>query len=193
METMIQPGTMAGFDCLIRVKKTRTAADPTGSGLILVQIFVFRDNPLKYTDPNGMADEENTNLLKEFFDIFSLDIKVGLGVDLSIISDVNFDLFSLQGTFSTEGYKESFSQGIGAWIIGFEQTAPIIEGQSAIDAFRYSGTKEANIGPVAFGDNGTDLKISFGAQAVIGFKLNISVKETLDFFDKSYSKIKSQR
>jgi hypothetical protein len=53
METRIQPGAMAGFGCLIRVKMTQVAADPTGSGLILVQIFVFRDNPLKYTDPDG--------------------------------------------------------------------------------------------------------------------------------------------
>jgi hypothetical protein len=32
---------------------TRVAADPTGPGLIFVQIFIFRDNPLKYTDPDG--------------------------------------------------------------------------------------------------------------------------------------------
>jgi hypothetical protein len=29
------------------------AADPTGSVLTYVQIFVFRNNPLKYTDPDG--------------------------------------------------------------------------------------------------------------------------------------------
>jgi hypothetical protein len=44
---------MAGYDRLIRVKKTRVAADPTDPGFIFVQIFVFRDNPLKYTDPDG--------------------------------------------------------------------------------------------------------------------------------------------
>jgi hypothetical protein len=53
METMIRPGAVAGFDCLIRVKKTRAAGDPVGSGHITVQIFIFRDNPLKYTDPDG--------------------------------------------------------------------------------------------------------------------------------------------
>jgi hypothetical protein len=35
---------------------TRSAGDLTGSGLITVQIFVFRDNPLKYTDPDGRTD-----------------------------------------------------------------------------------------------------------------------------------------
>jgi hypothetical protein len=35
---------------------TRSAGDLTGSGLITVQIFVFRDNPLKYTDPDGKSD-----------------------------------------------------------------------------------------------------------------------------------------
>jgi hypothetical protein len=44
---------MAGFGCLIRVKMTRSAGDLTGPGLITAQIFVFRDNPLKYTDPDG--------------------------------------------------------------------------------------------------------------------------------------------
>jgi hypothetical protein len=53
METRIQPGAMAGFGCLIQVKMTRPAGDPPGSVHITVQIFVFRDNPLKYTDPDG--------------------------------------------------------------------------------------------------------------------------------------------
>jgi hypothetical protein len=53
METRIQPGAVAGFGCLIRVKMTRSAGDPAASGLIFVQIFIFRDNPLKYTDPDG--------------------------------------------------------------------------------------------------------------------------------------------
>jgi hypothetical protein len=53
METRIQPGAMAGFGCLIRVKMTRSAGDPVGSGHITAQIFTFRDNPLKYTDPDG--------------------------------------------------------------------------------------------------------------------------------------------
>jgi hypothetical protein len=53
METRIQPGAVAGFGCLIWVKMTRSAGDPVSSGHITVQIFVFRGNPLKYTDPNG--------------------------------------------------------------------------------------------------------------------------------------------
>jgi hypothetical protein len=53
METRIQPGTMAGFGCLIPVKMTQVAGDPPGPGHITVLIFVFRGNPLKYTDPDG--------------------------------------------------------------------------------------------------------------------------------------------
>jgi hypothetical protein len=48
---------MAGYDRLIQVKMTRVAADPPGSGYITVQIFVFRGNPLKYTDPDGRTAE----------------------------------------------------------------------------------------------------------------------------------------
>jgi hypothetical protein len=43
---------------------TRAAGDPVGSGLITVQIFVFRGNPLKYTDPDGRVDQ---NYLKKGF------------------------------------------------------------------------------------------------------------------------------
>jgi RHS repeat-associated protein len=171
-------------------KKNNGNLPGQGGVFNMVNLHVYHyagNNPVKYTDPDGREDEENISLLKEFFDIFSLDIKVGIGLDLSIISDVNIDLFSLQGTLSSEGYEEYFSQGVSAWIVGFEQTAPLVEGQSAIDAFRYSGTKEGNIGPFRFGDNGIDLKFSFGAQAVIGIKLNISGKEILDFFNKSYT------
>jgi hypothetical protein len=53
METRTKPGAMAGYDRLTRVKMTQVAADPTGPGFIFVQIFIFRDNPLKYTDPDG--------------------------------------------------------------------------------------------------------------------------------------------
>jgi hypothetical protein len=53
METRTKPGAMAGYDRLIRVKMTRSAGDLTGSGNITVQIFIFRGNPLKYTDPDG--------------------------------------------------------------------------------------------------------------------------------------------
>jgi hypothetical protein len=59
METRIRPGAVAGFGCLIRVKMTQVAADPTSPGHITVQIFVFRDNPLKYTDPDENATVNN--------------------------------------------------------------------------------------------------------------------------------------
>jgi hypothetical protein len=53
METRQKAGAGEGYDRLIRVKMTRVAGDLTGSGHITVLIFVFRDNPLKYTDPDG--------------------------------------------------------------------------------------------------------------------------------------------
>jgi murein DD-endopeptidase MepM/ murein hydrolase activator NlpD len=57
METRIRPDAKAGIDRLMCVKRTHWAADPPGSGLITVQIFIFRDNPLKYTDPDGRMSE----------------------------------------------------------------------------------------------------------------------------------------
>jgi hypothetical protein len=56
METRQKPGAGEGYDRLIRVKMTWMAGDPPDSVHITVQIFIFRDNPLKYTDPDGRTD-----------------------------------------------------------------------------------------------------------------------------------------
>jgi hypothetical protein len=146
------------------------------------------NNPVKYTDPDGRDDEDNINIFKEFGDILSINIKMGLGFDLSFISDVNVDLLSMQGTFSSEGYKSEATIGVGSWIVGYEKTAPNIQNLSAFDSLRYYGKQEGNIGPLRFGENGLDFVFSFGGQAIIGLKLNISSKEILDFVGKIFDK-----
>jgi hypothetical protein len=80
METRTKPGAMAGFCCLIPVKKTQVAANPTGSGYITAQIFVFRDNPLKHTDPDGRID--NYYLNKGSLKMLEGRIQLAIGLDL---------------------------------------------------------------------------------------------------------------
>jgi RHS repeat-associated protein len=140
------------------------------------------NNPIRYIDPDGR--EGKINLLKEFFDIFSIDIKIGIGLDLSIVSDLNFDLYSLQGTLSTDGLTDTITRGIGMWIIGVEQTAPKIEGMADMDSFSRFGKLEGNIGFFRFGEDGSDFVFSFGGQALVGFKFNISGNEIIDFIIK---------
>jgi hypothetical protein len=83
METRTKPGAMAGYDRLIRVKMTWSAGNPPGSGLIFVQIFVFRGNPLKYTDPDG-RDIYNVALIGG-----GAKVVVGGGVNFGIAWDDN--------------------------------------------------------------------------------------------------------
>jgi hypothetical protein len=56
METRIRPDAKAGIDRLMCVKRTRWAANSAGSGHITAQIFIFQDNPLKHTDPDGRSE-----------------------------------------------------------------------------------------------------------------------------------------
>ena len=92
------------------------------------------NNPVKYTDPDGRTTRDdyayqlrtqgkktqaesmekkaasdnqgfNYNLIKEFFEIFSVGVKVGLGVNASFISEIGVDLFSQRATFSKDGYE----------------------------------------------------------------------------------------
>jgi hypothetical protein len=53
METGLKPGIMRGYGRPLSVKNTHLTVNSGGSGLIFVQIYVFGDNPLKYTDPDG--------------------------------------------------------------------------------------------------------------------------------------------
>ena len=100
-----------------------------------VNLYHYVDNnPVKYTDPDGRitrydyayqlrtqgkktqaesmekkaaSDNQgfNYNLIKEFFEIFSVGVKVGLGVNASFISEIGVDLFSQRATFSKDGYE----------------------------------------------------------------------------------------
>lgn len=47
---------------------------------------------------NAVTDNQgfNYNLVKEFFEMFSVGAKVGLGLNASFISEVGIDLFSLK-------------------------------------------------------------------------------------------------
>jgi len=148
---------------------------------------------VKLVDPDGKGDEEVTikqflGLLKSFADIFSVDIKIGIGVDLSVISPIKIDIFSHQTTFSSKkGREEKFTIGISAWFIGYSRTAPDIEGIPGINLLRYMGNSEMNVGPIIFNDkekDNIDVVLSFGAQVLIGLKINISGKEVLNFLTK---------
>jgi RHS repeat-associated protein len=142
------------------------------------------------TQGNTGSESENVfemlkTLGKEFLEIFTVDLKVGLGFGVSVISDIKVDLVSMQGRFSGKnGFEEQWTTGISSWIVGYTKTAPKTEGISAIDAFRLYGKNEGNIGPYVFGDDGSDIQLNFGAQAIVGFNISLSGKEILDFILK---------
>ena len=146
------------------------------------------NNPVILIDLDGeeTSARQLLGLLREFAEIFSIDIKVGIGFDVSAISSVKIDLFSMQGTFSLKnGYTEKFTTGVGAWIVGISRSAPIIENLSGIESLARFGETEINIGPVTFNEEtGTDVVFSIGAQAIIGIRINISGRETVEFISK---------
>jgi RHS repeat-associated protein len=146
------------------------------------------NNPVKYVDPDGeeVAAKRLLELLKSFVDIFSIDFKVGIAFDLSAISYVKIDLFSKQTTLSFKnGQEDKFTFGISAWFIGCQRTAPDIENDSGFDLLKYMGENEMNVGPVIFNGKGNiDAVLSFGGQVVVGIKINISLKEALNFLAK---------
>jgi hypothetical protein len=104
METRLKPGAREGYDRLIQVKKIRMAGNPTAFGLIYIQIFVFRDNPLKYTDPDGRiiiglgltgSLGAGTNASKTYGIAFGFSIEKGFswGVySTTSGADISFDL-----------------------------------------------------------------------------------------------------
>jgi RHS repeat-associated protein len=146
------------------------------------------NNPVKYVDPDGekFNSKQLIELLKSFADIFSVDFKVGVGFDLSVISSIKIDLFSSQTTISSkDGVKDKYTTGISVWIIGCSRTAPNIEFLSGIELLNSLGENEINIGPVIFNDKGNiDVVLSIGVQVVAGIRLNISGKEALNFLSK---------
>jgi hypothetical protein len=133
----------------------------------------------------------NINLVKEFFDIFSFDVKCGLGVNASFISKVGGDLFSQKASFSTDGYKESTTSGISSGFLGVEKECEGSQSSTLLD----NGDIHTNVGQLYLNGNDNklegDIVLSFGGQIIIGCYLNISGKEILDFAKKVY--VKSHR
>ena len=148
------------------------------------------NNPVKYTDPDGeeVTAKKFVELLKSFADIFSIDIKAGIGLDLTVIAPITIDLFSRQTTFSSKnGMEDKFTCGISAWFIGYNRTAPVIENVSGFNLLKYMGYNEINVGPVIFNNkekDNIDVVLSIGFQVIIGIKANISGKEALNFLAK---------
>lgn len=121
------------------------------------------------------------SLFKEFLDIFSIDVKCGIGVDLAFITDIGFDVFSQAATFSSDGYSEYYTQGVSSGIINYSNSTSVTP---AIKGFKEDGNSTISIGPVEISETGTDVKASFGGQFLIGIYLNISGKEVIDFWEK---------
>ena len=146
---------------------------------------------LSASDGKGKFQEQHgqrPNLLKEFFDIFSIDIKFGLGVDISFISNIGINLFSQGASFSTKnGYEEKISSSISAGVVGYEISAPdLTEYQAGIKILQEQGKSTVNIGPVQISEDSVDTVVSFGGQLLIGVYLNISGAEILDFIEKFF-------
>jgi len=144
------------------------------------------NNPVRYTDPAGMSStiddyayqlrtegqSEKANMLeqqaakanqgfhinlfKEFSDIFSLDVKCGLGVNASFISEV----------------------GVEKECEGFQSSTLLDNGDihTNLGPLYLNGNDNKLDGDVVF---------SFGGQIIIGCYLNISGKEIFDFAKKS--------
>jgi hypothetical protein len=52
---------------------------------------------------------------------------------------------------------------------------------AGIDSLKHDGKNEISIGPVRLGNNGIDIVVGFGGQAVLGAGLEISGKEAFEF------------
>lgn len=121
------------------------------------------------------------SLFREFLDIFSIDFKCGIGIDLSFIFDIGIDLFSQAATFSSEGYSEYYTQGFNSGVYGYSNSTST---SPAITGFREDGNSTITIGPVQMSEKGTDVVASFGGQVIIGAYINISLNEAIDFWGK---------
>ena len=157
------------------------------------------NNPVNWIDPWGLSTsdgkgnhqklpEQKPNLLKEFFDIFSVDVKFGLGLDISFISNIGINLFSQGANFSTKnGYEEKISSSISSGVVGYEINAPdLTEYQAGIKILQEQGKSTLNVGPVQISEDSVDTVFSFGGQLLVGVYLNISGNEILDFIEKAF-------
>ena len=176
------------------------------------------NNPMKYTDPDGRTTRDdyayqlrtqgkkaqaesmekkaasdnqgfNYNLIKEFFEIFSVGVKVGLGVNASFISEIGVDLFSQRATFSKDGYETWTTSSISGYFVSIEKTCEGDQSSTLLDPGKITTT----VGPVVSAslscdtdgsDPDFDVVASLGIQIVIGADISISGKEILDFIKK---------
>ena len=176
------------------------------------------NNPVKYTDPDGRTTRDdyayqlrtqgkkaqaesmekkaasdnqgfNYNLIKEFFEIFSVGVKVGLGVNASFISEIGVDLFSQRATFSKDGYETWTTSSISGYFVSIEKTCEGDQSSTLLDPGKITTT----VGPVVSAslscdtdgsDPDFDVVASLGIQIIIGADISISGKEILDFIKK---------
>lgn len=109
------------------------------------------NNPVKYTDPDGRTSRDDFayqlrtqgqktqaalmekkaaqdnqgfkyNLVKEFFEIFTLGVKVGLGLNASFISEIGVDIFSQRATWSKDGYETWTTSSISGYFVSVEKS-----------------------------------------------------------------------
>ena len=176
------------------------------------------NNPVRYVDPNGRTTRDdyayqlrtqgkkaqaesmekkaasdnqgfNYNLIKEFFEIFSVGVKVGLGVNASFISEIGVDLFSQRATFSKDGYETWTTSSISGYFVSIEKTCEGDHSSTLLDPGKITTT----VGPVVSAslscdtdgaDPDFDVVASLGVQIIIGADISISGKEILDFIKK---------
>ncbi len=124
----------------------------------------------------------------EFLDIFSLEFKVGLGIDLDfIVKDlVHLDLMSLKGAITKEGFSDTYSTtGIGG--LGLSYTAETTTTPAINDIYK---PENATISILGFEMNGKDNKFHYdykytiGGQFFVGVYFNFSAKEFWEFLQK---------
>jgi hypothetical protein len=146
------------------------------------------NNPVKYVDPDGekVTLRQFLGLFKSIGNIFTIEMKIGLGVDLSAIVPFKIDILSRVARLSFKnGYEEKATTGISTGIIGVTRTAPDIRGLSAFDMLELYGDYDINVGFVVFNEDGSaDVEFSFGGQVVFGIKLILSGKEILNLLSE---------
>lgn len=177
------------------------------------------NNPIRYTDPDGRTTRDDYayqlrtqgkkaqaesmekkaasdnqgfsyNLIKEFFEIFSVGAKVGLGLNASFISEIGVDLFSQRATFSKGGYETWTTSSISGYFVSIEKTCEGDQSSTLLDPGKITTT----VGPVVSAslscdtdgsDPDFDVVASLGIQIIIGADISISGKEILDFIKKT--------
>ena len=170
------------------------------------------NNPVRYIDPDGRTTRDdyayqlrtqgkkaqadamekkaandnqgfNYNLIKEFFEMFSVGVKGGLGVNASFISEIGVDLYSQRATWSKDGYETWTTSSISGYFVSVEKTCEGDQSSTLLDP----GTITTTIGPASFScdtdgtDPNFDVVFSWGIQIILGADISISGKEFLDF------------